>query len=390
MSSLWLHNGTVFTGVATLKDTTVKITDRRIEDVMNNNRFAQKRIPAGDTVYDVGGAWISPGFIDTHIHGLHGFDTTDGSVESIHAMSEAVTEYGVTSFLPTMYPQEEGRFEVCMKAVVESMDDAPGARIGGMHLEGPFISRDKHGVLEPRYMKDVDIDLMRHYWHTAGGHITVMTVAPELKGMHELALYCARKGIVLSAGHSNATYENMLEGIEAGILHSTHFFNAMRRLHHRDPGVVGAIMIHPDVSCEIIADGYHLHEAIVKLLLRVKPVDRIVLVTDALRPTHQSSGALRANDEPVRFEGGVFVRESDGTIAGSGLTMLKGVRNLVDFGVLRDDAFRMASCNPATVINRQHETGYLLPGRRADVAVVDDDFNLKMTMVDGMVKKNYL
>lgn len=236
-------------------------------------------------------------------------------------------------------------------------------------------------------MIPIDLEKMKQYNEAAGGNISLMTVAPELEGVHELALYCAKEGIVLAAGHSNATYDDMMEAVQAGILHSTHFFNAMRRLHHRDPGVVGAIMIYPNIACEIIADGYHLHSAIVKLLRRVKPVHKIVLVTDCLRPTGQTEGKLMANHQEVYLKDGLFTRKEDETIAGSALTMIKGVKNLVeDMDVPMDDALRMASCNPATVISKQIETGYIMPGRDADIVVFDEDYKVRMTMVKGDIK----
>jgi len=234
-------------------------------------------------------------------------------------------------------------------------------------------------------MKEVDINLMKTYWEAAEGKILIMTVAPELKDMRALALYCTRKGIVLSAGHSNATYDNMREGIEVGILHSTHFFNAMRALHHRDPGVVGAIMIHPEISCEIIADGIHVHPALIRLLLREKPEDKIVLVTDSTRPAGQKEGGLFANNEPVYLKEGVFRRTTDDVIAGSSLTMNNGIQNLIDMGVEKSIAIMMANRNPAQVLNMQKEIGSLIPGMSADIAVFDDNLDIKYTIVNGRI-----
>jgi N-acetylglucosamine-6-phosphate deacetylase len=387
MSTQCFHNGTVFTGVTVLPESTVIVQDGKISDVISNEQFGKLNLPSDTRVYDVRGAHVAPGFIDTHIHGLHGFDTADGSVDSILEMSKALVEYGVTGFCPTMYPQEDGQFRKSIQAAVEAMGQEEGAKVFGLHLEGPFVSTEKPGVLNPEYMKNVDLDLMQEYYDLAQGHITIMTVAPELEGMHELALYGTKKGIVLSAGHSNATYEHMLDGMQGGILHSTHFFNAMRRLHHRDPGVVGAIMIHPNVSCEIIGDGLHVHPALVKLLMRVKPIHKIILVTDALRPTEQKHGKMIANNEEVYVEDGVFKRKADGTIAGSSLTMIRGVKTLAGMGVPLDDAMRMAACNPATVMSRQIETGYIIPGKDADVVVFDSEFKIKATMVKGSIKK---
>ncbi|MCK4530989.1 MAG: N-acetylglucosamine-6-phosphate deacetylase [Candidatus Marinimicrobia bacterium] len=386
--TICLRNGTVFTGIAMVPHTSVIIKDGKIEDVLSDDKLQTMELPKDTTMIYVNGAYIAPGFIDTHIHGIHGFDTSDASPESILEMSKALVDYGVTAFCPTLYPQDHDKFISCISAINEAMGKEEGAKIFGANLEGPFISREKHGALDPKHMIPVDLEKMKQYNEAAGGNISLMTVAPELDNIHELALYCAKEGIVLAAGHSNATYDDMMEAVQAGILHSTHFFNAMRRLHHRDPGVVGAIMIYPNIACEIIADGYHLHPAIVKLLRRVKPIHKIVLVTDCLRPTGQKEGKLMANHEEVYLKDGLFTRKDDETIAGSSLTMIQGVHNLVeDMDVPMEDALRMASCNPATVISKQIETGYIMPGRDADIVVFDKDYNIRLTMVKGDIKK---
>lgn len=387
MSTIYLHNGTVYTGITALPKSTVIVKDGKIEDVISNRRFRQRQIEQDARIFYLNGANISAGFIDTHIHGLHGFDTSDNSPEALLEMSLALPEYGVTGFCPTLYPQKGEDFLKSIDAVVAASGREQGAKILGMHLEGPFVSPHQKGVLSSEFMKPVDLNLMETYFAHARGKIAIMTVAPELKNMRDLALYCTKKGIVLSAGHSDASYENMMEGIQAGILHSTHFFNAMRPSHHRDPGVVGAIMIHPNVSCEIIGDGYHVHPAFIKLLMREKPSDRIILITDSLRPTEQKEGKMIANNEEVFFKDGVFVRKVDGAIAGSALTMIKGVKNLFEMGIPLDDTLRMASTNPASLLGRQRETGFLLPGKAADIVVFDDDFNVMLTMVNGNIKK---
>ncbi|MFA6618766.1 MAG: N-acetylglucosamine-6-phosphate deacetylase [Candidatus Neomarinimicrobiota bacterium] len=385
--SYCLRNAKIFTGIATIKDASVIVKDGKISDVVSNEKMKNWDLPKDIEYIDLAGTMLSPGFIDTHIHGIHGNDTSDGSVDSILAMSKALVNYGVTAFCPTLYPQEHGQFLQCIEAVNKAMGKEEGAKIFGANLEGPFISPKKKGALDPKSMSLIDLDKMKQFNKAAGGNITIMTVAPELDGVHELAQYCAENDIVLAAGHSNATFDDMLEAIQAGILHSTHFFNAMRRLHHRDPGVVGAIMIYPNVACEIIADGYHLHPAIVKLLQRVKPVHKIVLITDSLGPTGQTEGIKTANKEEVYLKDGLFVKTADGTRAGSSLTMNIGVKNLVrDMDVPLEDALRMSSCNPATVISRQTETGYIMPGRDADIVAFDEDFNIKMTMVNGDIK----
>jgi N-acetylglucosamine-6-phosphate deacetylase len=209
-----------------------------------------------------------------------------------------------------------------------------------------------------------------------------MTVAPEIKHMHELALVCRKKGVVLQAGHTNALYANMVEGIQAGIMHSTHLFNAMRQMNHHDPGAAGAVLIHYDMSCEIIADGVHVHPDLFKLLMRVKPMNKIVLVTDGLKPTNQKNMPLIANGEEVKFEGGCFCRASDGVMAGSALTMIRGVKTLVKFGIPLVDAVRCATINPAQVMNYSTK-GQITPGYDADITVFDNDFNIKQMIIAG-------
>jgi N-acetylglucosamine-6-phosphate deacetylase len=236
-------------------------------------------------------------------------------------------------------------------------------------------------------VQDVDMVIMEQLWEAAGGRIVNMTVAPELKGMRELALFCLKKGIVLQAGHTNAKYENMVEGMQAGILHSTHLFNAMSRMEHRNPNAVGAILIHPEMSCEIIADGFHIHPDLFKLLLRDKSVDKIILMTDALKPTEKTGGPLFANGEEVIFENGVFRRKADNVIAGSALTMIRGIKNLVKFGFSLEDAVKTASFNPAQVMRYQNK-GAIIPGRDADLTVFSKNFRVMAVVARGVLKKN--
>jgi N-acetylglucosamine-6-phosphate deacetylase len=304
-------------------------------------------------------------------------------------MSERLGAYGVTAFCPTIYPMGEGDMIASIRACVDAMGREGGAKVMGVHLEGPFISPARLGVQLPEFVRPADLDLMERLYQAGAGHITNMTVAPEIKGMHELALYCIRRGIVLQAGHTDASYGNMLEGMQAGILHSTHFFNAMSRLHHRDPGAVGAIMIHSELSCEIIADGKHVHPDLIKLLLRDKPVSKVVLVTDSLKPTEQSNCPLFANREEVYLKDELFMRKSDDVIAGSSLTMIKGLRNLVEFGIPLEHAVEMSSANPSRILGLG-KRGLIVPGYEADIVVFDGSFRVLASIAGGRFLKNEL
>ncbi|MDR3145740.1 MAG: N-acetylglucosamine-6-phosphate deacetylase, partial [Treponema sp.] len=324
---------------------------------------------------------------DTHIHGFGGYGTDDASTDSVIEMSRLLTQCGVTAFNPTLYPSQPEEMLRAVANVAAAMGREPGARIMGLHLEGPFLSPDRLGVQRPETLRSVDISYMERLWEAAEGHIVNMTVAPEIKGMRELALFCIKKGIVLQAGHTNAKYENMVEGMQAGILHSTHLFNAMSRMEHRNPNAVGAILIHPEMSCEIIADGFHVHPDLFKLLLRDKPVDKIVLVTDSLKPTGQGEGPFFANGEEVLFYDGLFHRRADEVIAGSGLTMIRGVKNLTVFGFSMEDAVKTASSNPAQVM-RYRRKGTIIPGNDADIVVFDRDFTVLAVIVGGELKRS--
>ncbi|MDR3172454.1 MAG: N-acetylglucosamine-6-phosphate deacetylase [Treponema sp.] len=387
MPSMCLHNGTVLTGFAVMERCAVLIEDGVVGDVFSQKRFERKRFDAEVQIIDACGAYIAPGLIDTHIHGFGGFGTSDASADSIIQMSRLLVRCGVTAFNPTIYPSEEMPKTVAQ--IATALGKESGARIMGLHLEGPFLSPKRLGVQRPETLRAVDIPFMEQLWEAASGHIVNMTVAPELKGMRELALWCIKKGIVLQAGHTDAEYENMVEAMQVGILHSTHLFNAMSKMDHRNPNAVGSILIHPEISCEIIADGCHVHPDLFKLLLRDKPVDKIVLVTDGLKPTEQAEGPFFANGEEVVFYDGLFHRKSDDVIAGSALTMIRGVQNLVSFGFSLEDAVKTASSNPARIM-RYSRKGSIIPGCDADLVVFDKDFSVRATMVGGVLKHNTL
>jgi len=387
MNQIVIHDCCLLAGYTRMEKCALLIEDGTIADVFSERRFEQKRFESSATVIDAAGDFVSPGLIDSHIHGFAGFGTEDMSTDAILAMSERLGGYGVTAFCPTIYPMAEGDMLASIRACVGAMGKESGAKVMGVHLEGPFISPARLGVQRPEFVRPVDLDLMERLFAAGGGHITNMTVAPELKGMRELALYCRKEGIVLQAGHTDATYENMLEGMQAGILHSTHFFNAMSRLHHRDPGAVGAIMIHSALSCEIIADGKHVHPDLIMLLMRDKPVGNVVLVTDSLKPTEQDSCPLFANREEVVLHDGLFHRKSDDVIAGSSLTMIEGLRNLVSFGVPIENAAEMASANPSRILGLG-KRGLLVPGYEADITVFDKEFKVRACIVGGRFVKN--
>lgn len=392
MGTTVLINGTIVTGSAKLQNCGLFIdSEGNIGDIFNMKRFQQKRFPPGTETIDVKGAFIAPGFIDTHIHGIGGFGTEDAKTESILGMSERLADFGVTGFFPTIYTDTTERMLASIEATVEAIGEETGATILGINVEGPFISSARLGAQNADGVKPVDVALFEKIIEAGKGHIVCMTVAPELKGMRELALTAIKRGVVLLAGHTNATYENIIEGMQVGILHSTHFFNAMSRLHQRNPGTVGAILIEQDMQCEVIADGVHVHPELVKLFLKDKQVRNVVLVTDSLKPTMQKGGELLSNKEiAILADDGAFHRADDPDVMlGSSLTMLQGVKNLVDWEVPIESAIQMATANPARIYDMSL-MGRLTPGYLANIVVFDEDFVVKGLFIRGtMIRDNF-
>lgn len=384
MKKICLNKARIYTGLMDIEQGAVLIEDGRIADVLFETRLKKLALDSSYEIIDLEGKIITPGLIDTHIHGIGGFGTETGETEDILGMSRLLLRHGVTRFCPTLYPSDEESMIYGIRNITAAIGFEEGARVQGLHLEGPFISQARRGVQLPEYIKDVDINLMKKFIKASRGFISVMTVAPELKHMRELAVFSLKQGIVLSAGHTDATYQNMMEGMQAGILHSTHFFNAMRPLKHRDPGCVGAILLNNSLSCEIIADGFHVHPVILKFLLKEKPIERIILVTDALRPTGQTKGKLIANGEEVYLDANnVFRRVTDDVIAGSSATLDLCLRNLIKWGVPPSDAVKTATVNPSRLLKIDGERGVLMPGAFADLNILNDKFEILETYIEG-------
>lgn len=387
-----LLNGTVFTGYAKLENCGVYIEeDGTIGDIFNMKRYNQKNFPKDTITFDLKDCYIMPGFIDTHVHGIGGFGTEDNSVDSILGMSERLADFGVSRFQPTIYTDTPEQMIEGIKTIVQAIGKEKGAIISGINLEGPFISPKRIGAQAPSGVREVDLDLFHTLLEAGKGHIVCMTVAPEIKHMRALALAARKAGVVLLAGHTDATYENIIEGMQCGILHSTHFFNAMSRLHHRNPGTVGAIMIQRNMCCEIICDGVHVHPELVKLLLREKPIENIVLVTDSLKPTKQRAGDLLANNVPAELsEEGAFVsKENKNLFLGSSLTMLQGIKNLKSWGISLSDSVHMSSTNPARIYSI-NKTGSIIPEYKADLTILNKDLELKALFIEGNLVRDRL
>jgi len=338
-------------------------------------------------IIDAGGMIIAPGFIDLHAHGGNGADVLDGLPEALTKIASFHARHGTTGMLPTIaaapWKQMLGALRTAGEAAVHPI--IGGARILGVHLEGPFLNPARKGAQNKDYLLRPNLAEMKALADAAGGQLRMVTLAPELPGAIEVVRWLADNGVIPAAGHTNATFAQMMEAVEAGLKHVTHIFNAMAPLHHREPGPAGAALACPDLSIEAIGDGAHIHPALLKLLDRLKGENRMALVTDAVRATGKGNGTFQFAGQTITVQNG-RARLPDGTLAGSTLTMLQGVKNLVKLsGLTLPQAVRLASANPAAILGLGRRKGKIASGYDADLLLLDQNLELKMVMVEGSI-----
>lgn len=302
-------------------------------------------LPKVKKVVDLKNNILTAPFVDTHIHGSCGYGVDSDDKNALLKLSLALKKQGVYAFCPTLFTTPLKQSVAVFEKFAPSIGKEKGAKIIGFHLEGPFISPDKLGFMRKEAVQEISLKTLQTLWKASDGKIVSMTVAPEVKNLNTLVKFAKKHNILLQAGHTSASYAEMLKGYKLGIKHATHLYNAMSGFHHRDLGAVGTIFYLKDFSSEIIADGVHSTKEAVQLFLRQKTADKVFVVTDALTPTGKKQGL--SNGEKVKLKNGVFVRSSDGVIAGSALTILKAVQNLVKWGYPLEYALQAASTNPA-------------------------------------------
>ena len=341
-------------------------------------------LPEGARIVDASGLQVLPGLIDTHVHGTHGDDVMLNGSDGIRRISSRFPQYGTTAWLPSTISARHSELLAAVRWCVEAAErPADGAEIVGLHVEGPYINPKRKGAQPAEGIRDPNFGEVDDLLAAGEGRIRVVTLAPELPGGTELIRRLTGHGVIASMGHSDATYEQALEGIAAGATHATHLFNAMPPIHHRDPGLITACLNEPEVLAEVIPDGVHLDPRIVRLALRAKGPDRVALITDAFSATGLPEGAHTLGPHRVHVRGALCTLEN-GTIAGSILTMNYAVRNAVVYAdVSLADAVRMASLVPARVAGCAERKGSLEAGKDADVTLLDEDFRCRATWVRG-------
>ena len=378
-----IKNGMVITPSKTIEKGVVVFEDGKITAVGQPNRA---KVPRNAKLIDASGKIVAPGFIDIHVHGGKGRDVMDASYEAVKDMAKFVVSHGTTSFVPTTISAPRSELLRTVGAVKTAMEKGTdGAEVLGAHLEGPYINLEKRGAHDANYVRLPSMDEIEEIWEASNSAVKIVTLAPELEGSKTLIQKLKELGIVASIGHSNATYIQTVDAMKRGVRHATHMFNRMRGFDPREPGVVGAVLVHDKLTASLICDGIHVHPAAMNLLTRVKGPERVVLVTDAIRAAGMPDGEYALGKQRIIVKDGVSRLES-GDFAGSTLTMDRAVRNimrLVETPLQR--AVKMATINPAAVVNVDENKGSLESGKDADIVIIDDEINVYLTIVKGKI-----
>ena len=345
-------------------------------------------VPEGAQVLDYSGYEIAPGFVDTHIHGFAGADVMDNKEESLATMSRELLSAGVTSFLPTgLTASFETLNKVC-QTTAKFAGKETGARIQGLFFEGPYFTEKYKGAQNPSYMRNPSTSELDQWLASSKGLLKKIALAPEREGTAEFISYACKRGVVVALGHSDATYQEAVEAVEAGASVWVHAYNGMRGLNHREPGMVGAVYNIPNTYAELICDGYHVHICVCDILLHQKRPDHVVLITDCMSAGGQPDGDYMLGEYPVTVENGTARLKSNGALAGSILQLKDGVKNIVDWGLVsKADAIMMASFIPAISVGIDDVCGQIKEGHLADFIVLDKEMNLRATYLAG--KKVY-
>jgi N-acetylglucosamine-6-phosphate deacetylase len=334
-------------------------------------------------VRDLNGQTVLPGLIDVHVHGGNGFSVMNATYEDLDGMSRFHAAHGTTSFLATTSTHSREKIERMLDNAKRAMDrGVSGAELIGIHLEGPFINEKRGGAQDKAHMLQPDPKQLKRFLSAAGGAIRLVTLAPELPGGMELVDMLVQAGVTVSLGHSDALLADVEEAVRRGADHTTHHFNGMRPLHHREPGLAGAGLLLDALTTELIADGIHVHPEVVRLLFRVKSPQKICVITDAVAPAGLPDGEY---GDIVMKNGEIYLKSGE-SLAGSSLTTLQALRNVVRFtGLSVEEVLPSFTTVPARQIKMTKRKGSLEAGKDADFIVVNDELELQATVVRGRV-----
>lgn len=336
-----------------------------------------------ENILDANGLYLSPGFIDVHIHGAGGFDTMDGTVDAINNIAKTIVKHGTTSFTPTTMTVSIEDINKSMKVIKKLKENGTeGAHVLGAHLEGPFINPEAIGAQNPNYLLPPSISAYNEMVKDCEDAVVSITLAPEISGAKELIKYLSEKGIVCSMGHTKASYKEAIEAIQCGVCHSTHLYNAMTPLNHRNPGVVGATF-DSDITTETISDGIHISYPALRIAYKQKSTDNVLLITDAMMACSMADGEYSLGGQEVTVIDGA-ARLKNGALAGSVLTLDKAVNNVYKNSMLPlHEIVKMASYNGARHCKVHDHKGLIKEGYDADLILFDDNINIKKVFILG-------
>ena len=379
-SKLLIKNISLYDNIESAKRFDILIESGKIAKVANSGDIKEK-IP--EISHD--GLVAFPGLIDIHIHGAGGADSLDGKTESLEIISKTLASLGVTGFLSTMTVRP-GKSNNHLQAAIEFKGRyLSGAGLLGIYIEGPFINNEKRGGIVPECITAPSPGVLDRILEQSGNFIKIMTVAPELPGIHKIIKTLINNNIVPAFGHSNADYEETKKGFDMGIKHVTHMFNTMKPLHHRDPGPVGAIYENPDISAELIADSHHIHPTLIGMTEKLIGSKKIICITDGISGMGLPDGKYTYNNKPYISERGL-ARYLDGTFIGSTMSLMNIVNNYILFtGCNLKDAIDTVTLNPARLLGIDAEKGSIETGKDADIVIADRSFNIRYTIVAGKI-----
>lgn len=387
-SNFLLKNARIYTPSGPLERGSVLVQKGRIAsiDPMIEGRHWAQDYKGVDEIIDVKGMNLIPGFIDVHVHGGGGYDVMRGHVQNIDGMSLFHAKRGTTAFLPTTLTADLASTEQAIMSVVEAMEKGTqGAEAVGIHLEGPFLNPKRCGAQNPTFIRNGTLEELERFLSLSKGNVRLMTIAPEQVGALGLIQHAIEKGITISIGHSDATYDIVKRSVELGVSHITHLFNGMSPLHHREPGVAGSAMMLDELAVELICDGHHVHQQVIEFVFRTKPIEKIVLITDSM----SAAGLPDGKDYNL---GGLSCYMKDGQVrlkdtndlAGSCLTMDQALRNALHFtNRPLQDILPALTSNPARQIGIAGQKGSIEVGKDADLVILDESYQVVSTFVKG-------
>jgi N-acetylglucosamine-6-phosphate deacetylase len=384
MTITLLHVGTALTAKSEIADAGILIRDGEIETV---GPRAAMELPGGAEEVHASEFTAIPGFVDVHIHGAGGRDVMEADETALSTITGRLAAFGTTSLLATTVTASADETVRAVEGIAKYISgqyqtsDAR-AEILGIHFEGPFLSKARRGVHPTEWLQLPSQELLQRFLHAAAGNARILTIAPELLGAMPCIDAARSLGMVVSMGHTDATYEQARAAVAHGAHHATHVYNAMRPFSHRDPGVIGAVLTAPEVSAELIADGIHVDEIAMKVLLQAKGAQGVVLISDGISATGMPDGKYMLGGLEVTVSGGVC-RNAEGRLAGSTLTLDRALRNIVKLGIPLADAVRMLTLNPATLLGIEFKKGALRTGADADIVLLNNALEIERVWARG-------